>query len=180
MFNKQNIEKFITNLAYTAFIFSISCFPTLLFTKYLRKNQAIFNTNTNSTTQLTSFESILLLTSISVLFVFLPIILIKVTEYKKKNIYGIIALILALVLYVLGSLTQNNGVIDNYIAFCIYGIFFIIVWILVKSIIAIYAWLWEETTEENGKNKRELDIKKVALLWTILTTIIGVLFGFKK
>ena len=80
MFNKQNIEKFITNLAYTAFIFSISCFPTLLFTKYLRKNQAIFNTNTNSTTQLTSFESILLLTSIAVLFVFLPIILIKVTE----------------------------------------------------------------------------------------------------
>lgn len=171
------LEKNITSLAYYVFIMSISTFPALLFANFLRKNKHLFTLENKS--KITDFESLLLLCSVTSLFVILPIILIKVTEYKNNSIYGLVAVLLVLTLIVISSLTQNKGKINNSISICIYLFFCIIVWTLTKSIMVIYAWLWTEK-DENGEIKKDIDIKKVALLWTISTTIIGILFGVKK
>ena len=171
------LEKCITSLAYYVFIMSISTFPALLFAKLLRKNKYLFTLENKS--KITDFESLLLLCSVTLLFVVLPILLIKVTEYKNNTNYGLFGVLLVLTLITISLLSQNKGEINNYIAICIYLFFCIIVWILTKSIMVIYAWLWTEK-EENGEIKKDIDIKKVALLWTISTTIIGILFGIKK
>ena len=171
------LEKIITSLAYYVFIISISTLPTLLFTRFLRKYKYLFTLENKS--NITYFENWLLLCSVALLFVILPIILIKVTEYKNNGIYGLFGVLLVLTLITISLLSQNKGEINNYIAICIYLFFCIIVWILTKSIMVIYAWLWTEK-EENGEIKKDIDIKKVALLWTISATIIGILFGVKK
>lgn len=177
MTNKNKPEKWITLLAYILFIISISTFPMLLFTKYLRNNKHLFICN--GTTQATDFEYWLLVINVTILFVILPILLIKITEYKQKYNLGAIVTLLPLSVYIISSLCTNKGEINNYIAICIYLCFIIVVHAFVQSIIAIYNWLWTEKTE-NGVNKKEIEISKVALLWTILTTILGILFGVKK
>lgn len=183
MTNKNKTEKFITLLAYILFIISISTFPTLLFTKYLRNIKHLFDINKEQGIQITDIENSLLFISVTILFVILPIILIKITEYKKKGIYSLFGVTLALCVFILGTLIQNKGEINNRIAICIYLSFCIIVWVLSESIRAIYRWLWTSKVELKGKKitiKKELDVKKIALIWAVLSTIVGLLFGIKK
>ena len=123
MTNKNKPEKWITLLAYILFIISISTFPMLLFTKYLRNNKHLFICN--RTTQATDFEYWLLVINVTILFVILPILLIKITEYKQKYNLGVIVTLLPLSVYIISSLCTNKGEINNYIAICIYLCFII-------------------------------------------------------
>lgn len=180
----KKLEKLVTYFAYFLLILSISTFPTLTSIKYLRKyKDVLFNIKYEHVSQTTDFEHFLVFGSVVILFVLLPILLIKITEYKNNFIYLKLAAILILTLYVLGSLANNKGKIDDYIVICIYLFFCIFAWILSETIRAIYRWLWTTKIEAKGKKaiiKKELDVKEIALIWAILSTIISLLFGFKK
>ena len=183
-FIMKNLERIITCFAYFLLILSMSTFPTLISIKYLRKyKNDIFNIKYKGISQTTYFENFLVFGSVVILFVLLPILLIKITEYKNNFTYAEFAAILILTLYVLGSLANNKGEIDAYIVICIYLFFCIFAEILSGTIRAIYKWLWTTKIEAKGKKaiiKKELDVKKIALIWAILSTIISLLFGFKK
>lgn len=180
----KKLENYVTYFAYFLLILSMSTFPTLISIKYLRKyKNDIFNIKYKGISQTTYFENFLVFSSVVILFVLLPILLIKITEYKNNFTYAEFAAILILTLYVLGSLANNKGEIDAYIVICIYLFFCIFAEILSGTIRAIYKWLWTTKIEAKGKKaiiKKELDVKKIALIWAILSTIISLLFGFKK
>lgn len=194
MSNKLNLEKIFTSLAFIAFTLSISTFPTLLLTKYLRNNKTLFapknnsasqmtDIENNSTSQMTDLEHWLMLISVTILFVILPIILIKITEYKDDSIYVLSTFTFVLCIAAIFSLIYKKGEINNCIIGLIYLFFCIFIWILLKTIRAIYSWLWTRKIESKGKKtiiKKELDVKKIALIWAVLSTIISLLFGFKK
>lgn len=183
MIDKQKTTNAFIKIAYFAFIISISVIPALSFIKYIRLNKTHLYRVVGNTTPFTDVEGILMIGSAIILVGLLPILLIQITNFTKKYIYFLMGILLTLTFSVIGLLQNTEYTITNLIAFLIYLIFCIVVGIISESIIVIYKWLWTTEVELKGKRivlKKKLDVKKLALTWTVLATIIGLLLGIKK